>query len=110
MLVRRYSEVEAKPAEQGAAHTTVRWLIAEPEGATHFAMRLFEVGPEGYTPLHRHPWEHEVFVLEGEGAVVSEDGEHEMSGGSAVFVPEDELHQFKNRGTKPLRMLCMIPR
>ena len=109
MLVRDYREVEAKTAEGGAEKTTVRWLISKKEGAPNFAMRLFEIGPEGYTPLHKHPWEHEAFVLEGEGVISSEQGEHPISSGSVVFVPEDELHQFKNTGTDPLRILCMIP-
>lgn len=38
-------------------------------GAENFAMRLFEIQPRGYSPLHQHDWEHEVFILEGKGAV-----------------------------------------
>ena len=109
MLIRRYDEVEAEVAEQGAENTTVRWLISEKEGAPNFAMRLFEIDPEGYTPLHTHAWEHEVFILCGEGVVVNKDGEYPVSFGSVVFVPGNETHQFKNTASEPLRMLCMVP-
>ena len=109
MRVRRYEEVAPEPVEQGAQHTTVRWLIAEKEGAPNFAMRLFEIGPNGHTPQHTHAWEHEVFVLDGEGAVVSAQRAHPISKGSVVFIPGNELHQFKNTGSEPLRMLCMVP-
>ena len=109
MLIRKYSEVEAKAAEGGSEKTTVRWLISKKEGAPNFAMRLFEIGPGGHTPLHRHPWEHEAFVLEGKGVVASDQGDVPISGGFAAFVPEDELHQFRNTGAEPLRILCMIP-
>ena len=33
---------------------------------------MFEIAPEGYSPLHIHKWEHEVFILEREGVVVTE--------------------------------------
>ena len=108
MLVRMYDEVEPV-AGQGAKNTTVRWLISEKEGAPNFAMRLFEIGEEGHTPLHKHAWEHEIFVLDGEGVAVSQDGERGVCSGSVVFVPGNERHQFRNTGSKPLRMLCMVP-
>jgi quercetin dioxygenase-like cupin family protein len=41
-------------------------------GAPNFVMRLFEIDPDGYSPFHTHAWEHEVFVLEGEGTVLTE--------------------------------------
>jgi len=40
-----------------------------------FAMRMFEVEAGGHTPFHSHDWEHEVFVLHGTGALVTEEGE-----------------------------------
>jgi quercetin dioxygenase-like cupin family protein len=62
-------------AEEGALKVKVRWLITKEIGAENFAMRLFEIEPGGYTPLHSHPWEHEVFILEGEGVVIGENKE-----------------------------------
>ena len=70
MKIFHYQDVEAKDAEEGALKLRVRWLITKEMGASNFAMRLFEMKPGGYSPFHSHPWEHEVFVLEGEGLVV----------------------------------------
>ena len=109
MLVRRYDEVEAIDAGQETKNTTLRWLISEKEGAPNFAMRLFEIGEGGHTPLHNHAWEHEAFVLSGQGVAISQDAEHPIRGGAAVFVPGDERHQFRNTGTEPLRILCIVP-
>jgi quercetin dioxygenase-like cupin family protein len=109
MKVFHYENVKAIDAEEGASKLKVRWLITTETGAENFAMRLFEMEPEGRSPFHAHPWEHEVFILEGEGYVVSEDGEVRFRSGDVIFVPPNEKHQFKNDGTETLRFLCLIP-
>ncbi|MFH1006605.1 MAG: cupin domain-containing protein [Candidatus Latescibacterota bacterium] len=109
MLLKSTQGVKAVPVGEDAKNTKVRWLISDPDGAPNFAMRLFEIGPHGATPLHAHAWEHEVFVLEGEGIVVGAEGDREMVPGDAIFIPGEELHQFRSSGTGMLKMLCMIP-
>ena len=95
--------------EAGAARATVRWLLSRPEGAPNFAMRLFELEPSGCTPLHHHSWEHEVFLLEGRVAVVTDSGPAELSAWDALLVSPGERHQFRNLGEGPARLLCIIP-
>ena len=72
-------------------------------------MRQFEVAPGGFTPRHSHPYEHEVFVLEGEGEVFEGPKPHRLGAGDVVFVKPDEVHQFRNTGSGPLKFLCLIP-
>lgn len=103
-------DVEAKPvAEDGATNTTIRWLLSRPEGAPNFAMRLFELAPGGTTPLHTHDWEHEVYILEGAGEVVTADGPQAMAAGDAILVVPNELHQFRNTQDTTLRLICLVP-
>lgn len=109
MKILHYSEVEAKEADEGAFKLKVRWLITNDMGAENFAMRLFEIESGGCSPLHSHPWEHEVFILEGEGIVVSADGERKCKPGDAIFIPPNETHQFKNNGGRTLKFLCLVP-
>ena len=109
MKVFAYEKVEAKDADEGASKLKVRWLITKEMGAPNFAMRLFEMEPSGNSPLHAHPWEHEVFILEGEGVVVGEDRERMFRGGDVVFVAPNEKHQFKNNGSKTVKFLCLVP-
>ena len=105
-----YSEVELEePAEQGIKDVKLRWLISKKDGAKNFAMRLFEVKPDGYTPLHQHDWEHEVFVLEGKGVTRNKTSEESFKPGDIFFVPSMEWHQFVNTGKQTLKFLCMIP-
>ena len=72
-------------------------------------MRQFEVAPGGFTPRHHHPYEHEVFVLEGQGVVYEGDQPHPLKAGDVVLVKPDEVHQFRNTGDGPLKFLCLIP-
>ena len=104
-----YSEVPAQKAEEGAKHITVRWLITKEMGAENFAMRLFDMGVGGNSPYHQHDWEHEVFILEGEGVVKSEKGDIPFNPGTVVFIPPNEFHQFRNTGNTPVKFLCLIP-
>jgi quercetin dioxygenase-like cupin family protein len=109
MKARHWSEIEAKDADEGASKLKVRWLITKDMGARNFAMRLFEMQPGGNSPLHSHDWEHEVFVLEGEGTVLGGSEERQFKPGDAVFVPPNERHQFRNTGKKPVKFLCLVP-
>ncbi len=109
MKIFHYRDVKAKHAEEGASKLRVRWLITKEMGAENFAMRLFEMEPRGYSPFHSHPWEHEVFILAGEGLVVGEGKEKEFRAGNVIFIPPNERHQFKNNGEKTVKFLCLIP-
>lgn len=111
MIVRHYEEVKAlTPQEPGAVGVKMRVVIGEEEGAPNFIMRHFSVEPGGQSPYHSHPWEHEVFVLKGEGKVIQGDKTFRISPGYVVYIPPGEEHQFVNDGNGPLEFLCLIPR
>lgn len=109
MKVFNYLEIPSENAEQGAHGTTLRWLITKETGAEHFAMRYFEMQPGGYSPYHHHDWEHEVFILEGEGFITTESGDIPFHPGTVAFIPPNEHHQFRNTGKFAVKFLCLIP-
>jgi len=110
MKVVKSSDIAKKPVEvAGAKDVEIRWLISRDDGADNFAMRMFELKPGGFTPLHTHPHEHEVFVIEGRGVFVYEGKEHEFCPEYVIFVPGGKEHQFRNTGDSILRFLCLIP-
>ncbi len=110
MEIFNYKAVTTKTVEEnGASNVKVRWLITKEMGAPNFAMRLFEVEKGGSSPLHTHPWEHEVFILEGGGVVFDGKKATPFKPNDVVFVPPDEWHQFKNTGKQTLKFLCLIP-
>lgn len=106
----RVSEIEASKVEQeGAEKAWIKWLISEKDGAPNFSMRLFEIESGGRTPLHSHPWEHEVFILEGKCKVILGEDEKILEAGYAVYIPSNLRHSFINIGEGSLRFLCLIP-
>ncbi|HEV2970600.1 MAG TPA: cupin domain-containing protein [Pirellulales bacterium] len=110
MKVSHFEQTPAVPVQmEGSSGCQVRWLVDEHDGAPNFAMRQFEVAPGGHTPQHFHDYEHEVFVLEGAGVVLEDGREHPLHAGDVVFVKPNEVHQFRNTGSAPLKFLCLIP-
>jgi quercetin dioxygenase-like cupin family protein len=110
MKVNHYEQVEQTPVQmEGASGCRVRWLLGPQQDTPNFAMRQFEVAPGGFTPRHSHPYEHEVFVLEGEGMVIEGQKEHRLRAGDVVYVVPNEIHQFCNTGATPLKFLCLVP-
>jgi len=95
------ADAEGHPAEQ----TYCQVIIEGP----NFILRVFTVKPGGSTPHHHHPWEHETYILTGNGRVVG-DNTVDVSAGDAVFVGAGETHSFENTGNEDLRFICVIPR
>lgn len=106
MKVQNYRQVEGKEEPPGVV---MRVVAGPAEGAPNFAMRIFEIQPGSATPTHTHPWEHEVFVVSGKGALKSADTERPLAEGDAVLVMPDEKHSFANTGNDVFRVICVVP-
>ena len=102
MKVNNYLETEPTEEVPGALK---REVITEKDGAPNFAMRVIEVKPGGSSPFHSHPWEHEVFILSGQGVVKGEQGETQIEKESVIYIAPDEKHCFFNKGNEPLRFV-----
>jgi quercetin dioxygenase-like cupin family protein len=86
--------------------------ISRADGTPIFSFRVFTIMPGGYTPYHTHPFEHLNYIIEGEGAVVTESGEERpvKKGDFAIMLP-GEKHQYKNRSAQnPMIMICAVPK
>lgn len=109
MKVCHYTEVTPEEPAGYAPEISLRNVIGPADGAPNFTMRVFELAAHGATPRHSHAWEHEVFVLGGEGAIRTEEGESALREGIVAFVPGGAIHQFVNLADAPLRFICVIP-
>lgn len=85
----------------------IRWLITGP----NFDMRLIEIEekPNTLSSPHVHPWEHEIFIVEGNGAVWDGVDRRLFSKGDVIYIPSGESHTFINLGENALRFICCIP-
>ncbi len=108
MIVQNYEQVAAEEGTE-AEGVSIRVVIGKNEGAPNFVMRVLDVEPGAATPLHTHDWEHEVFVLSGQGRVHGGGKNAPLREGDTVFVPCMEEHRFVNEGEEPLRFICVIP-
>ena len=106
MYVKDYREVPTEPG--GTEGLTVRWVINASQGATNFAMRVFELEPGAESPFHKHENEHEAFVLKGRGELETAEGKAKLKKGSALFIPAQEKHRFRNTGKNVLRIIDVI--
>ena len=86
-----------------------RVAIGKADGAANFCMRVFELEDKGYTPCHRHPWEHEIFIHKGYGEVLCHGDWKPVAPGTAIFIPGNEEHQIRNASNEPLVFICLIP-
>ncbi len=106
MIVSSYLDTKATQELPGVVK---REVVCADKGAPNFCMRVFDIEPGSSTPSHEHPWEHEIFVLSGQGLAVSEQRETKMTKDSVVFVPPNEHHCFINNSNEVLRFICVIP-
>ncbi len=94
----------------GARGVTLQWLITSKDGAHHYALRLFTLEPGGEIPVHTHKdMEHEIFVIEGEALLNDGISEIPIKKGTAIFVPPNEKHGFRNIANQPFKFICVIP-
>ncbi len=111
MKVKHFRGVKIIAADsEGAKGASLRWLLGPEDEMPNFHMRMVEVEAGGHTMHHKHPYEHECYILEGEGELLDEDGKvRVLKPGNATYVPADEVHQFRNKGESTFRFLCIIP-
>lgn len=109
MLIRNINEVDARPVDiPGVNGVKMAMMVGREDGAPNFALRQFRVEPQGHSPRHSHDYEHEVYIVEGEGKVLLEGQFRPLKPGDVVFVPADQEHQFQ-AGDHGLRFLCLVP-
>jgi quercetin dioxygenase-like cupin family protein len=89
---------------------SIKWLLSKEDGVPNFEMRYFEVTKASQPSEDKHPWEHEVFVVRGEGIIKSGGIERKVGTGDAIYIPPDEMHQFSNPGEEPFGFICIIPK
>jgi mannose-6-phosphate isomerase-like protein (cupin superfamily) len=100
-------ECESYKDEPGTWIGTTRRVLAE-ESKTGFQTRYFEVAVDGYTSFEQHQHEHVVVVLRGTGMVLLGETWHAIGQNDCVHVPPGMPHQFRNCGSEPFGILCVV--
>lgn len=108
MQVKNYREIRAEPVVEEPG-VSVRWLVSELDEEPEFAMRIYELQPAAATTSHVHGWEHQVFIVDGQGKVKGEGREYLLRTGDVVYVPPLERHSFHNTGDEVLCFVMVFP-
>ena len=110
MILRTFADTKAESvAMQGVAGVSMKLLFGRRHGAPNFAMRHFTLEAGGHTAHHQHDYEHEVFVLAGEGQVEADGTFRELKQGDAVLISPGITHQFVNTSNDKLEFICVVP-
>ncbi|UCG27648.1 MAG: cupin domain-containing protein [Bacteroidales bacterium] len=99
--------------EMEGAHKAFKQVpLSGKDGAPVYSYRVFSIEPGGYTPYHRHDYEHMNYIIEGHGVLVNERGEEkEIKRGDFALVMPNEKHQYRNKSeNQPLVMICGVPK
>ena len=96
---------------EGAKNAYRQVPLSKNDGAPNFSFRVFTIHPDGHTPYHTHSFEHLNYVISGQGVIVDGDGkEIEIGTGEFGLILPDEKHQYRNKGDKPFKMICGVPK
>ncbi|MFX0113005.1 MAG: cupin domain-containing protein [Candidatus Hodarchaeota archaeon] len=78
-----------------------------PEELTDIKVVLTKVEPGGAFSLHKDPYYHILYFIEGEGEGWLEDETYQIKPGTVVNVPAGVSHGYKNMGEENLLLLTM---
>ncbi|MEK7814454.1 MAG: cupin domain-containing protein [Chloroflexota bacterium] len=94
------------PAREGGG---VRLIGLEQHPPT-CTMSLSVIEPGKTSSHHIHPWEHEVYILEGSGVLTCDGKEYPVKEGDAMFIPGNVDHYtLNNRRSGVLRRIEVNP-
>lgn len=93
--------------EPCCTNTTIKELTPKEIGIPNLTVKLFEMQPGGYSPLHQHPERHRLFITGGKGTLYNREKTVPLQSGDVVYIEANEPHQLKTVGKEPLKFICL---
>ncbi|UCE25583.1 MAG: cupin domain-containing protein [Candidatus Zixiibacteriota bacterium] len=110
MPVIKYEQIQMSDAVMdGAARVLKAVAVGPQEGWDDYVLRVFRLGPGGYSPKHRHDWEHVNYVIAGHGRLTIGKETTELDPGDFAFIPPETEHQYENAGDDDFEFICIVP-
>ena len=113
MKITSLDKVKKMKAQMEGAESVYKQVpLSKNDGAPTFSFRVFTIEPNGYSPFHQHPFEHLNYIIEGNGAIVAENGEErEVKEGDFALILPGEKHQYRNKSSTELMVfICAVPK
>ena len=92
-----------------------RWaMLVDPGGdsgaqVNDITLIIEEIAPGDRIPLHTHPINEVVVIVEGTPEITLGDETREVASGTVVFIPAGVPHGTRNATTRPTRIHAMFP-
>jgi len=102
-LIRNHGSAERRWFAGGGVHT---WLATASDTAGAFLLCEMEMEQGKATPLHTHPADETLIVLQGELTLHLAGAEHRVGAGGIAIAPAGIPHAFLV-SSGPARMLCL---
>lgn len=110
MIVSNLKKVKGIELNAPKIKNAVKKVLISPEnGWEGYVMRVFELGEEGCTPKHTHPWPHINYIISGKGLLHLDGKDYEVEAGGFAYVPGGKIHQFQNIGKDTFSFICIVP-
>ncbi len=91
----------------GLVGDTYTILVTGKDTAGRYCLIDMHVPPGGGPPPHRHDFEENFSVLEGEIEITFRNEKLVARAGDSINVPANAPHSFTNASGKPARLLCL---
>jgi quercetin dioxygenase-like cupin family protein len=110
MPIVKQNEIKLQEVKMdGVSKTAKANVIGVAQGWSTDTLRVFRIGPGGFTPHHQHDWEHVNYIMKGKGALIIGGKTHEVVAGDFAFVPPNTMHQFRNPSKEDFEFICIVP-
>ncbi len=108
IIPREYKEYTGEARGMGWRGITRFSLGRPPMIDAKFALRYFEIEPEGYSSLEKHTHVHLVVALRGQGRALVGNRVFELKPHDIVYVPSSTPHRWLNPYSEPFGFLCVV--
>ena len=95
--------------EIGAHRVLMKQLVGKEDGAEKTALHEIRIQKGGRTSVHRHNWQHQIYVTSGRGVLVIGEKRIPLKAGDILVIARGEEHGFEQRGNSPLLFLTVTP-
>jgi len=110
MAVIKFNELDFRAVNMDGVRATGKAVvIGEAQGWEGYTLRVFRIAPGGFTPHHRHDWEHVNYIVQGKGTLTIKDQTTEVAEKDFAFVPPNAQHQFRNPYAEDFVFVCIVP-
>jgi len=101
-----YKEYAGDAPGMGWRGVTRYSLGRPPYVHARFALRYFEIAPNGYSSLEKHAHVHLVVVIRGRGRALVGERVVELKPFDILYVPPNTPHRWMNPYSEPFGFLC----